>query len=60
MSDIYYLCLVTDLLANLPIVEEIANNSCPTIWLDGTPCEYVYHIYNIAFCIAEDLTYGVY
>lgn len=60
MTDAYYLGLVTDLLASLPVVEQIANNSCPTMWLDGSPCEPAYHVGNIAFCIAADITYGVY
>lgn len=57
MNNHYYLCILTSMLAELPVVEHIANNSCPTIWLDGTLCEPIYHLHNIAFCIAEEITY---
>jgi len=53
MNCNYYLGLVIDLIANLPEFQNIVENTCPTMWLDGSICPPADDTINKAFMEAE-------
>ena len=57
MSEKYYDCLVIDLMLQSKGFVEFAQECCPTYWLDGTKCDPISHLQNVASMEIEYLTY---
>lgn len=51
----YYLGIIMDLILSIPEFQKIAEECCPTYWLDGTKCSPSEHAENIAFMEAEHI-----